>query len=388
MRKPKWLQDTLRDATFVAEPKRPVRESRPPERFCRYMAMITNILDSEPSSYEEAASQQVSREAMQEEYSSIIKNDVWEVVPRPEGKSVVTSRWLYKDIGLMHYFLGLEVWQEEGHFFLGHGKYIVDILSRFHMQDCRPMSTPMITNWKKLHASDSESVDPTLYRQLIGSLMYLVNTRQDICFAVNTMSQFMCELRKVHSVAAKHILRYLQGTVDYGLDYKQGDGVRLVGYTNSDCAGCASNWKSTLGCCFGLGSAVVSWFSRKQQSVALSSAEEEYMASSLASCEAIWLRKMLFGLFGQSLRPSVIYCDNHSCIKLTENPVFHDRSKHIGIIYHFIRDYFQKGVVKLEYISTDEQVVDILTKALPRGKHVYFRDKMGVVRNTFGKREG
>eukprot|EP00253_Pinus_taeda_P016035 PITA_16035 len=185
------------------------------------------------------------------------------------------------------------------------------------------MSTPMITNWKKLHASDSELVDPTLYRQLVGSLMYLVNTRPDICFAVNTMSQFMCEPRKVHWVAAKHILRYLQGTVDY---------------------------------------AVVSWFSRKQQSVALSSAEAEYMAASLASCEAIWLRKMFFGLFGQPLRPSVIYCDNQSCIKLTENPVFHDRSNHIGIRYHFIRDYVQKGAVKLEYISTDEQVADILPK--------------------------
>eukprot|EP00253_Pinus_taeda_P001909 PITA_01909 len=182
------------------------------------------------------------------------------------------------------------------------------------------MSTPMITYWKKLHASDSELVDPTLYRQLIGSLMYLVNTRPDICFAVNTMSQFTCEPRKVHWVAAKHILRYLQGKVDYGLDYRQRDGVRLVGYTNSDWAGCASDRKSTSRCCFGLGSAVVSWFSRKPQSVALRSAEAEYM----------------------------------SCIKLTENPVFHDRSKHIGIRDHFIRDYVQKGAVKLEYISTDE----------------------------------
>eukprot|EP00253_Pinus_taeda_P021226 PITA_21226 len=274
---------------------------------------------------------------MQEEYSSIMNNDVWEVVPRPEGKSMVTSRWLYKvkhadgsiekfkarfvargfsqvegvdyeetfapvarytsirsiisiaaemgwkihqmdvktaflngfiqeevyiehpqgfefemkDIGLMHYFLGLEVWQEEGHFFLGQGKYIVDILSIFHMEDCRPMSTPMITNWKKLHASDSELVDPTLYRKLIGSLMYLVNTRPDIRFAINTMSQCMCEPRKVHWVAAKHILRYLQGIVNYGLDYRQGDGVRLAGYTDSDWTGCASDRKSTSRCCHG-----------------------------------------------------------------------------------------------------------------------------------------
>eukprot|EP00253_Pinus_taeda_P032375 PITA_32375 len=234
-------------------------------------------------------------------------------------KRDLATEFEMKDIGLMHYFLGLEVWQAEGNFFLGQGKYIVDILNRFHMEDCRPMSTPMITNSKKLHASDSELVDPTLYRQLIGSLMYLVNTRPDICFAVNTMSQFMCEPRKVHWVAAKHILR-----------------------------------KSTSGCCFGLGSVVVSWFSWKQQSVALSSAEAEYMAVSLASCEAIWLCKMLFCLFGHPFTPSMIYCDNQSCIKLTENPVFHDRLKHIGIRYHFIKDYVQKGAVKLEYISTDE----------------------------------
>eukprot|EP00253_Pinus_taeda_P022701 PITA_22701 len=263
-----------------------------------------------------------------------------------------------KDIGLMHYFMGLEVWQEEGHFFPAQGKYIVDILSRFHMENCKPMSTPMITNWKKLPASDSELVDPTLYRQLIGCLMY---TQLDICFA---------------------------GTVDFGLDYRQGDAVRLAGYTDSNWARCASDRKSTCECCFGLGSAVVSWISRKQQSVALSSSEAKYMAASLASCEATWLHKMLFVLFGRALRPSVIYCDNQSRIKLTKNPVFHDRSNHIEIKYHFIRDYVQKGVVKLEYTSTNEQVADIFTKALPRGKHVYFKDKMVVVRNTFlNKRE-
>ena len=132
----------------------------------------------------------------------------------------------------------------------------------------------------------------------------------------------------------------------------------------------------------------MSWFSRKQKSIALSLAEAEYMAASQASCEAVWLRKMMVGLFGQRLRPTMIYCDNLSCIKLTENLVFHDRSKHIEIRYHFIRDCVQRGVVKLEYVTTDEQVADILMKSLPRGKHVFFRDKMGVVKNTFlGKRE-
>ena len=141
------------------------------------------------------------------------------------------------------------------------------------MEDCRPMSTPMITSWKQLHASEGKLVDPTIYRQLIGSLMYLVNTRPDLCFAVNTLSQFMVEPRSVHWVAAKHVLRYLAGTVDFFLGYRRSNGIRLVGFTDSDWAGSVADRKSTSGCCFSLGSTAVSWFSRKQKSVALSFAE-------------------------------------------------------------------------------------------------------------------
>jgi hypothetical protein len=155
-------------------------------------------------------------------------------------------------------------------------------------------------------------------------------------------------------VAAKHVLRYLCGTVEYGLDYQRGDGVCLVGYTDLDWAGCVSDRKSTSGCCFRLVSIVVSWFSRKQKSVALNSIEAEYMAANQASCEALWIRKLLVGLFDVQLSPTVIHCDNQSCIKLSENLVFHDRSKHIKICYHFICDYVQRGVVELQYISTEE----------------------------------
>jgi hypothetical protein len=147
-------------------------------------------------------------------------------------------------------------------------------------------------------ASRSEAVDPTLYRELIGSLMYLVNTRPDICFAVNTLSQFMVEPKRVHWVATKHVLRYLHGTIEYGLSYIQGDGVKLMGYTDVEWVGNTVDRKSTSGCCFNLGSRVVSWFSRKHKSVALSSAEAEYIATDLVACEAIWLRNLLMGLFG------------------------------------------------------------------------------------------
>jgi hypothetical protein len=134
--------------------------------------------------------------------------------------------------------------------------------------------------------------------------MYLVNTKPDICFVVNTLSQFMVESRQVHWVATKHVLRDLRGTVEYGLRYLGGDGVRLQGYTNSSWAGSATDRKSTSRCCLSLGSTVISWFNKKQTFVALNSAKVEYMATSMASCEAIWLRKLLTGLFDQELEPT------------------------------------------------------------------------------------
>ena len=177
------------------------------------------------------------------------------------------------------------------------------------MTDCGPMLTPMITNWAKLHPSKGELVDPTLYHQFIGSLMYLVNTRPDMSFAVNTLNQFVVEPKRVHWTAGKHILRYLAGTTDYGLDYRRSGGVGLVGYTDSDWAGSVLDWKITSDCCFSLGLAVVSWFSRKHKSVALSSTEAEYMAASQASCEALWLRKLMVDLFDMELSPTIIQCD-------------------------------------------------------------------------------
>eukprot|EP00253_Pinus_taeda_P016503 PITA_16503 len=162
------------------------------------------------------------------------------------------------DLGLMHYFMGLEVWQKNGEIFLGQGRYAIKILKRFRMQDCRPMATPMITNWKKIDASEHKEVDPTLYIQLIRSLMYLVNPRPDICFAVNTLSEFMVEPKRAHWAIARHVL---------------------------------------------------SW---KQKTVALSSADAEYMAANTATYEAIWLRKLLVSIFRKRMEATKVYCDNQS----------------------------------------------------------------------------
>ena len=163
-----------------------------------------------------------------------------------------------KDLELMHYFMGLEVWQQDGEIFLGQGRYASEILKRFRMQDCRPMAMPMITKWKKIDASEDKEVDPTLYKQLIGSLMYLVNTRPNICYVVNTLSQFMVEPKRAHWAVAKHILRYVRGTVNFGLRYTKGDDIKLSGFTNANWAGSSVDRKSTTGYCFGIRSGMTS----------------------------------------------------------------------------------------------------------------------------------
>lgn len=206
-----------------------------------------------------------------------------------------------KDLAALHFFFGLEVWQDSDGIFLGQGKYTVEILQRFGMMDCKSMPTPMMSNLKLLSDTSSDKVHSTIYRQMIGSLMYLTNTRSYICFAVNTLSQFMVDPRRVHWIAAKHVMRYLTGTVEYGLSYNSDHEINLQGYTDADWAGSVTNRKSTSGCCFSLGSAVISWLSRKQSSVALSTVEEEYMVACLASGEVVWLRKMIFGLFEQAM---------------------------------------------------------------------------------------
>jgi hypothetical protein len=180
-----------------------------------------------------------------------------------------------------------------------------------------------------------------------------MNTSLDICFAVNTLSQYLVEPRRVHLVATKYLMRYLKGTLDYGLCYTGDFDFKLYGYTNSDWVGSASDRKNTSGC-FSFGSGMTSWQSRKHSSIALSTAEAEYIAAYFASSESIWLRKLLTGLFDLEMEATMILCDNQSCIKMTENPVFHDKTKHIEIRYHYIRDMVEKGAVKLQYIGTDE----------------------------------
>ena len=202
--------------------------------------------------------------------------------------------------------------------------------------DCKEMTTLMITNLKRLRSSESILLDSTRYRQLIGSLMYLVNTRPNICFAVNVLSQFQVEPKHDHWIAAKHILRYLQGTIYYCLKYERRNDVHLIGYTDSDQEGSEQDGRSTTGGCFSLGSSMISSMSRKKESIALISVEVEYIATCEVSREVVQLRKLLSNLFQGPMDHTMIHSDNTRCIKLFEDPVFHGKTKHINKKYHYI----------------------------------------------------
>ena len=192
-----------------------------------------------------------------------------------------------KDMALLYYFLGLEIWKIDGELFLSQKKYAKDIMRKFHMELNKPMETPLAGNWRKEDATSGEVVDATAYKKLVGSLMYLVNTRPDICYAIKQLSKAMVNPTKLFWKAGKHVLRYLRGTTEYGLWYIWTKGVKFQGFTNADWEGSPSNRNSTSGGIFSIGSTVVSWYNRKQQSVALISVEEEYMATIQVACKAI-----------------------------------------------------------------------------------------------------
>jgi hypothetical protein len=444
-RKPAWARELIQDGEKYGVAEGTTRQVKRPKPFSSYMALMCDLLEKEPTCFEEAIQKKEWVDAMTKEYQSIIKNEVWEIVPRPKSKAVVSSKWLFKikhvvdgsiekykarfvacgfsqkegidyeetfapvarytsirtiialaakmkwklhqmdvktaflngvikeevyieqpqgfevedrkthvcklkkalyglkqaprawygridgfltsfgftkskvdsnlyfkvmndepmilllyvddlfltgeekviieckkklasefemkDLGPMHYFLSHEVWQSPERIFLNQGKYAVEILKRFDMLECKSMNTPMEATLKLLVDSSSELINAKLYRQIIGSLMYLTNTRPNICFAVNTLSKFLVEPRHVHLVAAKHVMRYLKGTLDCGLSYDGDHDFTLSGYTDLDWAGSVSDRKSTSGSCFSLGSAMISWQSRKQSNITLSTAE-------------------------------------------------------------------------------------------------------------------
>ncbi|GAU44417.1 hypothetical protein TSUD_100640 [Trifolium subterraneum] len=287
-------------------------------------------------------------------------------------KTDIMREFEMSDLGELSYFLGMEFVKTSKGYFLHQKKYVEDILKRFHMSNCNPAITPMETGLKLSKITNEELVDSTLYKQIIGSLRYLCNTRIDICHSVGLLSRFMSEPRTSHLTAAKRVLRYVKGTSSHGilLPNQSNNSVKLkaYGYSDSDWGGDQDDRKSTAGYLFMLGNSPISWCLKKQGIVALSSCEAEYVAASFAACQANWIEMLLSELKAVEVTMMKLLVDNKSAIDLANNPVSHGRSKHIERRFHFLRDQVNKEKLELEYCNTEIQLADILTKPMAKAR--------------------
>jgi len=296
-------------------------------------------------------------------------------------KSEMKKKFSMSDLGLLSYYLGIEVKQDANGITLCQSSYAAKILESAGMSNCNSCETPMECRLKLRKLKEGEPVNPTEYRSIIGSLRYIINTRPDLAYAVGVVSRYMEAPGKEHWAAVKHILRYLKGTLGYGCKYDKGAELKpiLVGYSDSDFAGDVEDRKSTTGVGYFLGSSLVTWASQKQRIVALSSCEAEYVATAAAACQGIWLNRLIADMLGTKEMTVKLLMDNMSAIAPSKNPVHHDRSKHIDTRYHFLRECIEEGKVEVDHVGTEEQLADLFTKALGRVKFVEQRSALGVV---------
>ncbi|KAJ9560393.1 hypothetical protein OSB04_005553 [Centaurea solstitialis] len=268
-----------------------------------------------------------------------------------------------KDLGDLHYFLGLEVLSDASGIYLCQAKYVSDLLSKAGLSDNKVASTPLEHNLHLAPNAGTPLQDPTRYRQLVGSLVYLTVTRPDIAYAVHTVSQFMAAPCSDHYVAVLRILRYLKGTMFHGLHFSSKSSLLLRGFSDADWDSDMTDRRSTTGYCFFLGDSLISWRSKKQSLTARSSTEAEYRALADTTQELIWLRWLLSDMGAPQRSPTPLWCDNNSAIQIAHNDVFHERTKHIEIDCHFTRQHVVRNTIQLHPISTLDQPADIFTKA-------------------------
>jgi histone deacetylase 1/2 len=271
-----------------------------------------------------------------------------------------------KDLGDLHYFLGIEVNKVSDGIILSQEKYASDILKRVGMSDCKSVNTPMSTS-EKLSVHEGDLLGPsdaTQYRSMVGALQYLTLTRPDISFAVNKVCQYLHAPTTVHWSAVKRILRYVKHTMKLGLKIGKMSSLLVSGFSDADWVGCIDDRRSTEGFAIFLGSNLVSWNARKQATVSRSSTEAEYKALANATAEIMWIQILLLEIGVQAPRTAKLWCDNMGAKYLSANPVFHARTKHIEVDYHFVRERVAKRLLDIEYVSTRDQVADGFTKPL------------------------
>ena len=300
----------------------------------------------EPKSLEEALTSEHGEEwkaAADSEYESLMKNETWKLVQLPSGHKPIGCKWVFKKYGL---------------------------------SEAKTVSTPADISVKlKKDDGFSKEVNPVTYQSIVGSLLYAaIATRPDISHAVGVVSKFCSKPTEAHLTAVKRILRYLKGTLNFAIKYHKSENDSLIGYSDADWAGDLEDRHSTTGNLFLMTGGPISWLSKKQAVVALSTSEAEYVALSSATQEVVWLRKLLISdLQVTSPEPTMLMEDYQGAISIAKNPVAHSRTKHISIRYHYIREAVQERIVNLCYCPTEQMIADLLTKPLPKERFKMLR---------------
>ena len=292
------------------------------------------------------------------------------------------SKFALKDMGPLHYFLGIEAtYSSAGTIHLNQSKYITDLLTKAGMDAAKSMPTPMISSHKLTASGGTTFANPSLYRSVVGGLQYATITRPDITYAVNRVCQFMQQPLESHWKAVKRILRYLSGTVSHGLTFHKNSDLRLLAFCDADWGSDLDDRKSTTGFCVYLGSNLISWSSKKQNVVSRSSTEAEFRSLASVMTELAWLQSLMLELHLPIAMPTV-FCDNQGAVQLAANPVLHNRTKHFELDLFFVRDLVIQKKVSVQHIPSEDQIADTFTKPISSVQFHIFKDKLRVHPNA------
>ncbi|GJQ92846.1 putative ribonuclease H-like domain-containing protein [Tanacetum coccineum] len=295
-----------------------------------------------------------------------------------EFEALMKSRFQMSSMGELTFFLGLQVKQKEDGIFISQDKYVAEILKKFDFVSVKTASTPIETQKPLVKDEEASDVDVHLYRSMIGSLMYLTASRPDIMFAVCACSKFQVNPKTSHLSVVKRIFRYLKGKPKLGLWYPRVSSFDLEAYSDSDYAGANLDRKSTTGGCQFLGRRLISWQCKKQTIVATSTTEAEYVAAANCCGQVLWIQNQMLD-YGFNFMNTKIYIDNESTICIVKNPVYHSKTKHIAIRHHFIRDAYEKKLIQVLKIHTDDNVADLLTKAFDVSRFQFLVVTIGMI---------